>query len=103
MFLCVVTASTASTIVAGMAHLGAADQAGTSASGGGEPLLALVLFDYTAQATDEVTLRRGIVVHVVQRGMGGDWTVVEREDCERGCVPTDFLKFKAAGSARQNK
>ncbi|XP_061880919.1 proline-serine-threonine phosphatase-interacting protein 1-like isoform X1 [Entelurus aequoreus] len=48
-----------------------------------------VLYNYTAQVEDELTVRRGDVVQVLERGEDGWWTVVGHG--QRGIVPGNYL------------
>ncbi|KAK7582758.1 hypothetical protein V9T40_014203 [Parthenolecanium corni] len=53
---------------------------------------AVVLYDYSAQETDELTLKKGDVITKIQTMDGGWWEGTLSKDGKRGVFPDNFVK-----------
>lgn len=53
---------------------------------------AVVLYDYSAQEPDELTLKKGDVITKIQIMDGGWWEGTLSKDGKRGVFPDNFVK-----------
>lgn len=64
---------------------------------------AIVLFDYAAQAPDELTLKEGDTIEIVNRDASGWWTGRFPTNGKTGLFPGNYVKENASGPAKSDR